>query len=311
MKSFEHQQEELRQIRQQALTGAEATSPGPGHNLPDWSAEESARLAREHERLERDVTNLLAEARQAPPSVENEQTAELYTNLIKRLRDQDNKVEALRESEKAPHLHKARAVDSFFFRIRERIQRRVSSSATPGAVDVLMARLQDYNARRLAEEQRRRDEAARVAREEAARAARAREDAERQRREAEAKAARARNAERVEQLRREADEREAREAEARAAEQQARQKAQEAEADANAKPADMIRERHDSGAINTMKQYWHVEITNSEALDRDSLWPFIKQDALLDAVKMWAKVTQYRRSMQGAVIEKRSRTEVK
>jgi type I site-specific restriction-modification system R (restriction) subunit len=281
-----------------------------GANLPDWSAEESARLAREHEGLRRDVGNALAEIATVPQAVADEETANLYTRLIKRYRDLRNRVEAMRESEKAPHLRRANAVDSFFFGLAEQLERRKRTDA-PGGIDVLMSRLNDYNSRRLAEEQRRRDAAARIAREEAERVARARAEIERQQREAEQAAARARSAAKIAEREAEAKRLADEAATIAAAEQLAREKAQEAAADASAKAADMVRERHDAGALNTMKTYWHVEIVDPMALKAAELWPFVPEDAKLAALKSWAKITQYQRTMDGAIIERRSQTVVK
>lgn len=280
-----------------------------GRNMPDWAAEESARLEREHEGLKQDVARALEEARGVPPEVADEETANVYTRVIKRLRDLGRKVEALRVMEKQPHLRKEDAVDSFFFRLAERLERRKRTDS-PGGVDVLVSRLDHYNQKRLAEEKARREAVARAAREEEARAAREREEAERKRREADAAAARARNADKIKEREAEAAQAADDARRARDAEQRAREAVQISAAEAAAKPADMARERHASGALNTMKLAPHVEIVDAMELDAAALWPFVPEAAKLQALRAWAKVTQHKRQMKGAVIEIRSETVV-
>lgn len=279
-------------------------------NMPDWAAEETARLELEYVALKNDVAAILAEARAVPPTVDNEETANIYTKLIKRIRDLDNRVEAMRENEKAPHLRRVQADDSFFFRLRERLARRKKND-TPGGADVLLSRLNYYNSRRLAEEQRRRDAEARRARQEAELAQAAAAEVDRQRREAEASAARARNAEKIAEHQAEAARLADESDRARAAERMASDTAAAAGAEARAKASDMVRERHSSGALNTMREVWHVEIIDPMKLDAAALWAFVKDDAKLAALTQWAKVTQYRRSMEGALIEKRPETTVR
>jgi len=282
----------------------------PGHNIPDYAAEESARLARDFAELERSVTDLLNDARALPPTVEDTETASLYTQTIARFRDVDERIEGIREMEKLPFLRRGTAVDSFFFRMREQLFRRKRTDKAGGA-DVLQERLHAYNQKREAEERQKREAAERAAIEEEEKLRREAEALERQKREAEEKAARARkleNKEAAAQAAREADEAAAK---LRAEQDAARERRQEAEADARAKPADLVRERHESGAMNTMRQVPYVEIVDAMKLDAVALWPFVKEDAKLAALKAWAKTTQHKRQMDGAVIEMRNETVVR
>lgn len=281
-----------------------------GQNVPDYAAEESARLAREYAGLEKDVTELLAEARALPATVEDEATASVYTKAITRFGDLDTRLEKFRESEKLPYLRRGTAVDSFFGRMRERLFRKKKTDKAGGA-DVLQDRLHAYNLRRLEIEKREREERERVAREAEEKARRDRLEAERVQREAEEKAARARKAENREAA--EAAARVAAEAaaQAQATEDASRAERQDAQEAAAAKPADMVRERHEDGAMNTMRMEWHVEIEDSMKLDVAALWPFVPETAKLTALKGWAKTVQYRRPMPGAVIEQRPATVVR
>lgn len=280
-----------------------------GNNVPDYAAEELRRLNREFDGIENDIIELLNAARALPETVETQETADDYTTVISRFKDLDNKVEALRVSEGLPWLRKTEAVNSFFFSKRERLLRRKKTDAAGGG-DVLHSRLHAYNERRLAEEQRIRDEAARAARivEEKARAER--ERLEREQREAEERAARARNAGNKAKAEAAAREAAAAAESARQAEEADRSKRAEAEANAAAKPADLVRERH-SGAMNTMRREGFAEIVDPMKLDAIALWPFVKDDAKLAALKAWAKTTQHQREMPGARIGFRNDTVVK
>lgn len=286
------------------------TAAAQGTNVPDYAAEESARLVREFAGLEKDVADLLAEARALPATVEDEATANAYTQTITRFADLDTRLDKFRESEKLPYLRRGTAVDSFFGRMRERLFKKKKTDKNGGA-DVLQERLHAYNMKRLEAEKRAREEAERVAREAEEKAREAREKAQREQHEAEEKAARARKESNIAEQEKLAREAEARAAVARAEEEAARDLRKDAEAAAAAKPADMVRERHEGGAMNTMRLEWVVEISDSMKLDPVALWPFIKDSAKLDALKSWAKTTQFKRPMDGATIEQRPMTVVR
>lgn len=282
----------------------------PSTNVPDYAAEESARLALEYKNLEAEATDLLAEARKAPEIVEDEETAGWFTTLIKRFRDLDSRVEKVRVGEKLPHMRREDAVDSFFFRLRERLARRKKTDK-PGGLDVLLARLNDYNQRRLAEEEARREAARREA-ERVEQAAREKAAAEqRAADEAAAAADRARKAKNIEAHQQVADQHQQAADTASADAEIARDKVIETRADATAKPADMVRERHQGGALNTMRQVWVVEIEDSMKLDPVALWAFVKDDHKLMALRSWAKTTNYKKPMDGALIEQRNETVVR
>lgn len=280
-------------------------------NLPDYAAEEAARLAREFDNLQQEVEEAVAMAQAMPTfaSVETQEDADATTVAITRLRDLDKRVEAMRESEKLPHMRREKAVDSFFFRMRERLFKR-DKNGSPGIADMLQGKLHAYNMKRLAEEQARRDEEARIAREAEAKARREREEAERAEREAAAKAARARS-EATRKAAEEAAKRAREESERRAAEEsQLAANRREAEASANVKPADMVRERH-SGALNTMQMVWEIAVEDSMQLDMAALWPFVDDKAKLKAAEQWAKVTNYKKPMPGLRIAQVPKTQVR
>ncbi len=76
-------------------------------------------------------------------------------------------------------------------------------------------------------------------------------------------------------------------------------------------PAEQVRERFDSGVLNTMAKKPYVEITDVALLDLNALRPYIKEDALLAALKAWGKVTSHRKTMPGAIVELRAETVIR
>lgn len=280
-------------------------------NLPDYALEEAARLGREYNNLEAEIEEAVAQCRAMPSwsQVNTAEDAEAFTAAITRLRDLDQKIEALREGEKLPHLRKGTAVDNYFNRMRDKLFRRKKTDPV-GVADEMQGKLHDYNMRRLREEQRIRDEEAARQRAEEARLRAEREAAERAEREAAQKAVRARNEENRKRAEQEAAARRAEADRIAAEEAQRRAQRQEAEAAANVKPADMVRERH-AGAINTMRLVWQVTVQDSMALDVNALWPFVDDKAKQKAAEQWAKVTNYKKTMAGLKIEQVPETVVK
>lgn len=281
------------------------TEAGPGHNIaPDNAKLETERLTADYAELARSVADALGEARRLPAEVADEDTQSTYAAVIKRLRDLATRVEGIRELEKEPHLRRGNAVDSFFGALRAKLTAKNKTDA-PGAVDVLQKRVNAYVQKKADEERRRREEAERAARAEEARIRNERIAAERAAAEEAARAERARKPENKEAA---ADAAAAAAAEAerlRDEEDRARQSRQDATIEATAKTADLVRTRTDSGHLVTAKQVPYVEIVDAMKLDPAVLWAFVKDDAKLAALKSWAKTTQYKKPMAGAIIEMR------
>lgn len=273
----------------------------PSTNVPDYAAEESARLDREFAGLIDEVMEARAGAiKMCKPVVTADDAAD-FTAAITRGLDLDKRIEAIREGEKTPHLRRGTAVDNKFNGLHDLLFKRKKDEPN-AAYDDLRAELHAYNVRRQQEEQRKRDEEARKQREAEDRARREREEAARLQREAEQKASRARS----EASRKAADEAAAiaREETRRREADEAQQRAvrQEAEDAARAKPADMMRERH-AGGLNTMRMVWKVTVEDSMALDMAALWPFIDDKAKTKAAEGWAKTTNHKKTMPGLRIE--------
>lgn len=267
------------------------------NNPPPEARAVTDRMALDYAALTPSTAALLERARGLPETVEDETTHGLFGSLIVDLRDAERAAESHRQKEKDPYLRAGEAVDGFFKGFIERMEK---------ARKVLKRRDDDYVARKIAAERAERERV----RQEAERAERAARDAER---EAAAKAEaariaaeRARKPEHVETKTEVAKEAEAVADGARVDRMLAEAATDQARVAAAQKPADLARTRfEDTGRLSTAKQEPFVEITDASKLDMAALWPFIKEDEKLRALKAWAKTVSHKKQMDGAVIEMR------
>jgi hypothetical protein len=281
----------------------------PGSNeAPDYAKQVTERLADEYIGLTNTLNELLGEAREMPKEVTSEADALMLGALIKRLRDLDGRAESVRTLEKEPYLRGGNAVDSFFNSMRDKIGRRIKTDrkSAAGAIDILQARINDFQERRLAEERARREAEERAAREEARKAA---EEAARIAREAAEKAAAAERARKEENRAKHAAEAARLEEAASIAKteaEQALEKAEDARISTLAKPADMARLRGSdesgAGVTLTMKQEPYALVTDRYQLDMSKLLPFFTDAEIEKALRQWAKTTGHREKMAGAEI---------
>lgn len=285
------------------MTNAENPLAVAGHNEPpDTGRMVSDQLAESYSKIFGSVTLLLSEARELPGTVDDDITMGNLSSMVKRMDDTAKIIETFRVKEKEPYLRGGSAVDACFNAIKDSLAK---------ASAVLHARVHDYNQRKLAEERRRREEAAREAARVAQQARLEQERRDREAREAEEAARRARKPENV-AIREEA----ANQATASAGVAKVQTYLAEADEQAAAvavakKPADMVRTRHDTGVMTTMAQKPHVAIDDRDKLDKDLLWPFLKEDAILSALKMWAKTKNHKTPMDGATIKMVDATVIK
>ncbi len=286
----------------------------PGSNqAPDYAQQVTDRIAAEYAEIGTTLERLLDEARGMPLDVRSDAEALLLGALIKRMRDVDARIESVRTLEGEPYLRGKNAVDSFFFAWRDKIGRRNKNdrAAKPGATDVLQARINDYQNRKIAEENAKREaearETARLAREAQEKAAREAREAE----ELQQKADRARKAENV------AANQAAAEAAQRAADQgrqeaiRTAELAEEARLASLARPADIARVRgnDDTGAgvtLTVAKENYAMLIDRTK-VDMDMLRPYFTEAEIEKALRGWAKATSYRIAMPGAEIGHRNR----
>lgn len=284
-------------------TQAENPRAVAGSNqAPDHAQRVTEQMARDYEELSRSVATLLEKARELPESVDDESALERFSNVIVDMRDADARAESNRKAEKEYFLRGGQAVDGFFGGISERLTKGIA---------VLSKRVHVHNERKLAAERERR----RLEAEEAARVAKAKQEAEAravaEAEEARLAAERARKPENIETKGQVAAEKEQVASTASIDAALATEQAQDARIETLRKPAEMVRTRFDEGRLVTMKQVGYVEIVDKMALDKEKLWAFLRDDDVLKALKAWAKTTSHRQSMSGAIIEMRDATVIR
>lgn len=276
----------------------------------DYAAEVVSRLSKDYGELQNSVADVLARLRALPKEITDESALEDYSKVIRDGRDLRKRLDAYHDAEKTVFLRSGQGVDQFFFGLEEKLARRKPRDPA-GGLDVADARVDDYMQKKLAAERAERE---RIAAEERAKAdaiRRQEEDARRAAEESAAKAARARNAENVAAHQAEADRQRKLADEAREAEILAAQRADDARIDTKASAADMTRTRLDTGAVATMAQVPFVQIDDVTKLDMAVLWPFLKEDHILMALKAWAKTKSHKTPMAGATIELRNKGQVR
>lgn len=276
----------------------------------DYAAEVVSRLSKDYAELMNSVATTLANLRALPKSIDDESTLDSYATVIRDARDLNKRIQAIHDAEKIPFLRSGQGVDQWAFGQMEKLARRKKDDPA-GGIDIADARVDDYMQRKLTAE---RAERARIEAEERAKADAIRkeqEDAARAAAEAAAKAARARNAETIAAHQAEAARQAAIAEEARQRQALADQQAEDARIDTIAKPADMTRTRLESGAMATMNEVPFVQIDDASKLDMAALWPHLKEEAILSALKSWAKVTGHKKSMAGATIKMVPRGQVR
>jgi hypothetical protein len=276
----------------------------------DFAPMTTAYMQEEHAKLPQIAEALLAEAREIPKVINDDETKSKVTSLIRRIRDAAKVFDDVHSREKMPYKRGGEAVDQFCFGWIDKLSRR-SKTNNPGAADILLARLTDYDNRKLAEENERRrkeaEETARIAREAQEKADREAAAAE----EARLAAERARKPETIEAKTEVAMQKEADASTARVEVVVATGRAEEAHVATLARPADIMRTRGDDGTLSTMGQEKYAEILDKDLLDKAALWPFIKQADLQKALRAWADSTDYRKEMPGASVGRRNKSLVR
>lgn len=281
------------------------------NEAPDYAQRVTDQMREDYAEVSKTVESLLEEARAFPSEITDDETKGSCAALIKRFRDLTKRLDAFHAKEGEPHLRGKQAVDQFFFGLWDKCARRDKKNK-PGAADILLARLNDYDQRKLAEEQARRrreaEEAARIAATAAAERLRLEREAEVARLAAE----RARAPAKVEEKAAIADRRAEEAAIAQAASDAAAAKAQETYISTLAKPADLMRSRDaNTGTLSTMATEPYAEVVDRNKLDYAALAPFFSIDAIEKALRAWAKSHGHNKAMDGASIGKRPRSVVR
>lgn len=178
------------------------------------------------------------------------------------MRELAKTVESSREAEKGPYWRAGLSVDAFFKEMAVRLDKAAALSNR---------RIDDYQQAILAEERRKRAEEQRLA---LAAAEETRLKAERARKEATRAAAQVEAA-------------------------LAERRADEAAEAAQATSAGMVRQRFADGPLVTMKTVKVVRIVDIKKIPLEELRPYLKPSAIEDAVKGWARATEYNGEMAG------------
>lgn len=291
-----------------------------GHNAPpDHGKIAADRMNEEYAKERKAVDDLLGEALHLIGSkdknipavyVEDDETMGRFATLVKRLRDTSAQLLSHHKKEKEPYYRAGQAVDRFFFGLAELCTRRNKTDAA-GAADILQARVDDFMQKKLAAEEARRAEARRLAQAEEDRLTRLRLAQEQAARDALLKAERAKKPENIEAHQTTAADNAAKAIETRGAENVARDKTVEATQAAAAKPADLVGTRVSNDTKVTMARENYCEVEDVSLLEGATLWDFVRDDAKIQAVKDWAKITQYKRPMPGAKIGSRPKTVIR
>lgn len=284
----------------------------PNTSSETFEARKAAELRRDYAALLSSVDSVLERMRALPKTVETDEEIDLYAIEIKAARELKKRLTGIHESEKAAPLGEGRAVDNVFFGAIDRLERRSNvKSAKPGAVDVCQQRINDCLNRRLekvrAQQAAEAAEAARKLREVQEQLAAAQAAAA----EAEAKAARARKEENIAAHAAEAEKWEAAATASKREFAAAIEAAEDAETALKSKPADVTRVRLESGSLATMKEEPIVQILDATKLDKELLWPFIKEEHILMALKAWAKTKAHKTPMVGAMIKMGNKGEIR
>jgi hypothetical protein len=269
-------------------------SNNPPIDMPPIPEQVGARITAAYAELEEQTAKTLLSARDLPKEIADETDNEKITTTVVDMRKIAKNAEAYRVKEKDPYLTSERLIDNYFKGIIGRLDK---------AMEILTARAHAWNKKKEAQERIRLETEQR----EAARIAEAATEKLRQEQaaanEAVAAAARARKPENIEAHEQKAEQHAENVAELRVDTLMALDKLQEASLAASVKTADIVRTRFDTGAMSTMAQISDVRIVDATKLNKDLLWPFIKEDHLLIALKAWAKTKNHQTSMDGAIIQ--------
>lgn len=252
-----------------------------GHNRPDPLEILRDELEAENHELIKRKDQLLAGAGRMPETVEDDEAAGKFADMVKLVTAATKAADAARVARKEPFLEGGRAVDGFFkSRIGEPLEK--AKKTIEGRLSVyLRAKAERERAERLRQEAE-----ARRAADEAAAAARKAEQALRDERSLEEAIAAQRRAD------------------------DAKAAATAAAKAAAAKPAEMSRTRGDAGALGSLRTWWDLDPATIDraALDLEALRQHLPVDAIEKAVRSFIKAGG--RELRGVHIYERKEARV-
>lgn len=249
-------------------------APGLGHNSQIPTPEQiKDTLEMDYSDLWATADTLISDAGGLPP-IADEQNLGQFTSIVAQLRAAIGEAESHRIREKSPWMVGERMIDAVFGGVKERMTKAMHGASR--RVDAYMQ--------------------AKLAAERAERARQARELEERARAEALA-AERARKPEKIVEKQTQAG--------------ISAVQARDALEAARATPAAMTRERVAEGQLTTMREVGYVELVDVEAVDLESLRPYLAEDALLKAARAFAKLSNYKKQLKGFDIGLRDQTVIR
>lgn len=257
--------------------------------LQDHVAGLTQSLVKNYAELARRAAALVVDAKALPEAVETDEQHGRSTDFYKDVDGVIKEIKKTREAEKAPFLEGGRKVDSFFNSISDTLEK-VNSGIAARCTAFLRAKEDEARRKRLAEEQRLRDEAAEANRKAAeatrlADEARAREAAARKPENKTAAAAEARgHDETAEYLQSVAA--------------QTSHAAEQAGRAAEAKPADLARTRGKS-SLGTLRAEWTFSIEDYSKIPLETLRPYLERAAIEKALKGFVKVHKEHAVLEG------------
>lgn len=265
-----------------------ATIGGNRPPLKEFYEEQNAALpgyldADNADLLER-TAELLAAFDRAPGAIDNQELAGKMSDFIAQISKCVKNAEAKRVDIKAGPLSAGRLIDGFF-------QKNILDKLTP-AKTKLLERLTVWERAVAAEEKRRREEAERIARQQAEEAARVEREAAEKARLAEEKIRNEKDLSKAIALKEE-QERAAIEAQERQAEA-----AKAAEA-ATAKAAELGTVRGDFGSSSSLRTAWVAKILDESVIDLNELRGLISKDAIQKALNAHVKIHKGAKPLRG------------
>jgi len=230
-----------------------------GHNSGDAAQQIRENLDTKHADILRRKAELLEACDRAPVTINDDDTAGKVGDFVKQIAACIKTADGARVTEKEPFLAGGRTVDGYFKGITDPLDK---------AKTVVQGRITDYLRRKADAERRQREEAARIEREEA----------ERKRKEAEAAAAALQDQQSLDS--------------AIVAEQIAKQAAADAAAAdkaANANAAELSRTRGDYGSVASLVTFWDFKDLDRDRIDLQALRHHLPADAIEKAVRSFIK----------------------
>lgn len=269
----------------------------------EQNAELPAYLESDNQELLERTAALVAAFERMPEVIDSPEVASKFSDQIAQFTKAIKAGDAKREDIKAGPLAAGRLIDGWF---AKSVFSLLGHPKDGGGIKAkALARLTVWEQKVAAEERRRLEEVARVAREQQAAAEAAeRAERERQRLEAEAAAKAAREAE--EKIRNEKDLARAiamqeeekvraaeREAAAKAAAEESerrRQEAEKAQRESTAKAAELATVRGDLGSSSSLRTVWKARVVDMQKVDLNALRDYISKDAVEKAANAYCKI---------------------